>query len=95
MRGELGPARRTLSAGLELARRLDILSMQVDCAASLAVVADYDSDLEQALEHCRFLLGRWEQSEDHHYAIWGLRVAASLFAQRRVQRGGPRLPPGD
>ena len=55
--------------------------MQVDCAASLAVVADYDSDLEQALEHCRFLLGRWERSEDHHYAIWGLRVAACLFAR--------------
>ena len=81
VRGELGPARRTLSAGLQLARRLDVLSMQVDCAASLAVVADYDSDLEQALEHCRFLLGRWERSEDHHYAIWGLRVAACLFAR--------------
>jgi DNA-binding NarL/FixJ family response regulator len=81
LRGELGPARRHLTAGLELARRLDVFSMQVDCAASLAVVADYDSDPGEALERCRFLLTRWEQSEDHHYAVWGLRFAASLFAQ--------------
>jgi DNA-binding CsgD family transcriptional regulator len=81
LRGELGPARRHLTAALEAARRLDILSMQVDCAASLAIVADFDNDGAQALEHCRFLLGRWEQSEDHHYAVWGLRLAASLFAQ--------------
>jgi predicted ATPase/DNA-binding CsgD family transcriptional regulator len=81
LRGELGPARRHLLAGLESARRLDILSMQVDCSASLAVVADYDGDSDAALERCRFLVARWEQSEDHHYAVWGLRLAASLFAQ--------------
>jgi DNA-binding CsgD family transcriptional regulator len=81
VRGALGPARRHLTAGLESARRLDILSMQVDCAASLALVADFDTDPEEALERCRFLLSRWEQSEDHHYAVWGLRLAASLFAQ--------------
>jgi DNA-binding CsgD family transcriptional regulator len=81
LRGELGPARRVLTAGLESARRLDILSMQVDCAASLALVADYDREQGEALERCRFLLTRWEESEDHHYAVWGLRFGASLFAQ--------------
>jgi DNA-binding CsgD family transcriptional regulator len=81
LRGELGPARRHLSAGLELARRLDVFSMQVDCAASLALVADFDSEQDEALERCRFVLGRWEESEDHHYAVWGLRLAGSLFAQ--------------
>ena len=81
MRGELGPARRQLTAALETARRLDIFSMQVDCAASLALVADFDSNSEEALERCGFVLSRWEQSEDHHYAVWGLRLAASLFAQ--------------
>jgi DNA-binding NarL/FixJ family response regulator len=81
MRGELGPARRILSSGLQLARRLDVFSMQVDCAASLAVVADYDGDSDGALEQCRFVVARWEESEDHHYAIWGLRLAALLFAR--------------
>jgi ATP/maltotriose-dependent transcriptional regulator MalT len=55
--------------------------MQVDCASSLAVVADYDCDREGALEQCRFVVSRWEESEDHHYAIWGLRLSALLFAQ--------------
>ena len=81
IRGELGPARRHLTAGFDAARRLDILSMQVDCAASLAIVADYDNDRDEALKRCRFLLARWEESEDHHYAVWGLRLAGSLFAQ--------------
>ena len=81
IRGELGPARRVLTAGLEAARRLDILSMQVDCAAALALVADYDGRPDEALERCHFLLERWERSEDHHYAVWGLRLAAALLAQ--------------
>ena len=81
LRGELGPARRHLTEGLELARRLDLFSTQVDCAASLALVADFDSDEGEALERSRFLLGRWGESEDRHYAVWGLRLAASLFAQ--------------
>ncbi|HEX7293099.1 MAG TPA: AAA family ATPase, partial [Solirubrobacterales bacterium] len=85
IRGELGPARRHLSAGLETARRLDIFSMQVDCASSLAMVADFDSNLDEAVERCRFVLDRWEESEDHHYAVWGLRAAACLFA--RAERG--------
>ena len=80
LRGELGPARRALSACFHSASRLDILSMQVDCAAAQALVADYDSDPGEALERCRFLLSRWEESEDHHYAVWALRVAACLFA---------------
>ena len=80
-RGELGPARRLLSASFDTARQLDVLSMQVDCAASLALAADYDSDPDEALARCRFLLSRWEESEDHHYAVWGLRLAAGLFAQ--------------
>ena len=65
------------TAGLRLARRLDVFSMQVDCAASLAVVADYDGDGDEAVERSRFILNRWEESEDHHYAIWGLRSAAA------------------
>jgi ATP/maltotriose-dependent transcriptional regulator MalT len=81
IRGELGPAGRHLTAGLEIARRLDIFSMQVDCASSLAMVADFDSNLDEAIERGRFVLERWEESEDHHYAVWGLRASACLFAR--------------
>ena len=31
--------------------------------------------------HCRFLLERWARSEDHHYAVWGLRWASCFFAR--------------
>ena len=32
--------------------------------------------------HCRALLDRWERSEDHHYAVKGLRWGAAFFARR-------------
>ena len=38
------------------------------------------------MERCRFLLSRWEQSEDHHYAVWGLRLCRRRCSRRR---GGP------
>ena len=37
-------------------------------------------------ERCRFLLARWEASEDHHYAVWGLRWAASYLARQGAVR---------
>ena len=54
--------------------------MSVDSAAALAWVAAYAGDLPTAAEHCRAVLARWERSEDHHYAVWGLRTAAWIFA---------------
>ena len=54
--------------------------MQVDSIAALAWLAALDGDADEARSHCRFLLERWERSEDHHYAVWGLRLAATLFA---------------
>ena len=73
-------------AGLENARRLDIFSMQVDCAASLALIADYDGDTTEAIERSRFVLARWEQSEDHHYAVWGLRAVGIAVRPERASR---------
>ena len=49
-------------------------------AASLACVEEQTGDYEAAAEHCRFVLDRWERSEDRHYAVWGLRWAACFFA---------------
>ena len=44
--------------------------------------------------YCRELLARWEESEDHHYAVWGMRWAASYFAQRAERDGRQRLRRG-
>jgi DNA-binding CsgD family transcriptional regulator len=80
-RGEWAAARPLLVQCLDTATRLDIVSMSVDSAAALAWVEEHEGDLEHAHEHCRFLLERWARSEDHHYAVWGLRWASCFFAR--------------
>ena len=49
---------------------------------------------DEAAEHCRSLLARWEESEDHHYAVWGLRWAAVVLRPRRRPRRRPCLRRG-
>jgi ATP/maltotriose-dependent transcriptional regulator MalT len=80
-RGDLRAARPLLVRCLDTAASLDVVSMQVDSAAALAFVEEQEGGLDAAHEHCRFLLERWQRSEDHHYAIWGLRWAACFFAR--------------
>jgi DNA-binding CsgD family transcriptional regulator len=80
-RGDLRRARPLLQRSIDTAVRLDVVSMQVDSAAALAWVEERHGAVEAATEQCRFLLERWQRSEDHHYAIWGLRWAASFLAR--------------
>jgi ATP/maltotriose-dependent transcriptional regulator MalT len=64
----------------ETAARLDVVSMECDSAAALAWLAAQEGDAQRAEEHCRTVLARWERSQDHHYAVWGLRWAAGWLA---------------
>lgn len=80
-RGEWDAARPLLAQCHETGTRLDVVSMSVDSAAALAVVAEHDGELDTARDHCRFVLERWQRSEDHHYAVWGLRWAACFHAR--------------
>jgi DNA-binding CsgD family transcriptional regulator/tetratricopeptide (TPR) repeat protein len=80
-RGDLHTARPLLARCLATASRLDVISMAVDAAAALAWLEERAGDREHAHEHCRFLLERWSRSEDHHYAVWGLRWAACFWAR--------------
>jgi DNA-binding NarL/FixJ family response regulator len=79
-RGDSAAARPLLESGLNLSRSLNVLSMSVDCAAALAWLEAEEGAAEAAAEHCRFVLDRWERSEDVHYSVWGLRFAATQFA---------------
>jgi DNA-binding CsgD family transcriptional regulator len=83
-RGRPERARPLLERCLETATRLDVVSMLCDSAAALAWLADGERDHERAHELCRLVLERWSRSEDHHYAVWGLRWAAC-----RLARNGP------
>jgi ATP/maltotriose-dependent transcriptional regulator MalT len=80
-RGRRDEARPLLERCLETAIRLDVVSMLCDSAAALAWLADADGDGERAHELCRLVLERWTRSDDHHYAVWGLRWSASWLAR--------------
>ena len=81
-RGESSAARPLLVQCLDTASRLDVVSMTVDSAAALAWLDEHEGDVDRALGHCRFVLERWARSEDHHYAVWGLRWASCFFARQ-------------
>jgi DNA-binding CsgD family transcriptional regulator len=78
--GRYGAARRMLTSCLTVATREAHYNMTVDSTAALARVAAAEGDAEEAGRHCRELLARWAGSDDHHYAIAGLRWASSFFA---------------
>ena len=75
---------------LATATRLDVVSMGVDSAAALGWIDAHAGDLTAAAEHCRGVLERWERSEDHHYAVWGLRAAAWVVRHARRPRARAR-----
>jgi DNA-binding CsgD family transcriptional regulator len=80
-RGRPREAFPLLTRSFEAATELSVMSMQCDTAAGLAWLFAQQGDDERALEYCQVLLERWEGSEDHHYAVWGLRWASGWLAQ--------------
>lgn len=80
-RGRPRTALELLTRCLDAATNLNVVSMQCDSAAALAWLFAQEGDDERALTYCRLLLERWEGSEDHHYAVWGLRWACGWLGQ--------------
>jgi DNA-binding NarL/FixJ family response regulator len=80
--GKLASARRMLSASRSVSSSVGHYNMFMDSTTSLAYVAAAEGAEEEAAEHCRTLLARWEESEDHHYAVWGIRWATAFFARQ-------------
>jgi DNA-binding NarL/FixJ family response regulator len=85
--GRLSSARRLLASCQAVASKLGHYNMTVDSTAGLAAVAAYEGRSDEAAAHCRALLGRWEQSDDHHYAISGLRWGAAFLARQGDRAG--------
>jgi DNA-binding NarL/FixJ family response regulator len=80
--GRISSARRLLSSCLAVASKVGHYNMTIDSTHALAVVAATAGDDDEAAEHSRALLARWERSDDHHYALSGLRWAVAFFARR-------------
>jgi DNA-binding CsgD family transcriptional regulator len=78
--GRFGSARRLLTSSLTAALRERHYNMTIDTTGALARVSAAEGDTEQAADHCRSLLMRWADSDDHHYAIAGLRWGSTFFA---------------
>ena len=85
--GKLSSARRLLSSSLATAARLSHYNMTVDTTSALARVAAAEGADDEARERCRALLARWQDSDDHHYAIGGIRWAATFYAARGDRDG--------
>jgi DNA-binding CsgD family transcriptional regulator len=88
--GKLTSGRRMLGSSLASSVPLGHFHMWVDSTAAMAYVAAAEGAEEEAVSHCRALLERWEQSEDHHFCIWGLHWASG-FLGGRGDRAGVRV----
>lgn len=79
--GKLSSARRLLSASRAVSAEVGHYNMYCDSTTALAIVAAAEGLEDEAATRTRELLARWEESEDHHYAVWGIRWAASWLAR--------------
>lgn len=80
--GKLSSARRLLTASRAVSSSVRHYNMYVDSTTGLAIVAAAENLEDEVAARCRELLTRWEESEDHHYAVWGIRWAVSWFARQ-------------
>ena len=79
-RGQPRHARALLLESAALSQRIELAAMELMASWGLALLDDLSGEPAAAAEHCRAMLGRWEQIEDRHYAIAPLRWAVTLFA---------------
>jgi DNA-binding CsgD family transcriptional regulator len=78
--GKYASARRLLTSSLASAATVRHYNMTVDTTGGLARVAAAENAPDEAREHCHAILRRWQESDDHHYAVGGLRWGAAFFA---------------
>jgi DNA-binding NarL/FixJ family response regulator len=79
--GRFSAGRRLLTSSLSQSSRLAHYNMAVDSTAALAFAAAAEGAHDEAVEHCRAILARSEASDDHHYALSGLRWSAAYLAR--------------
>lgn len=78
-RGQTHRAQPLLLAAAALARQIELAAVELLAAWGLALLHELNGAPDMAAEQCRFMLSRWEQIEDCHYAVPALRWAVSFF----------------
>jgi ATP/maltotriose-dependent transcriptional regulator MalT len=79
--GKLSAARRLLTPSFAAASHIRHYNMSIDTTLSLARVAAAEGADDEVRERLRALMDRWRDSDDHHYAVPGLRWAATFYAR--------------
>ncbi|HET6174797.1 MAG TPA: AAA family ATPase [Gaiellales bacterium] len=79
-RGERRPARLRAMEAAPVVRQLNVLGAQMECSWTFARLELLEGSDEAALEHCRDVVRRWEESEDLHYSLNALAWASGVFA---------------
>jgi DNA-binding CsgD family transcriptional regulator len=80
--GRLSSARRLSTSALAGAKQFGHYDMTVFATATLARLAAAEGNEPEASARCRELLARWEESEDRHYAVSGLRWSVTFSVSR-------------
>jgi DNA-binding NarL/FixJ family response regulator len=80
MRGQPRLAQPLLLEAAALAHQIELAAMELLAAWGLALLDELNGAYDTVAERCRFILSRWEQIEDCHYAVPALRWAVSFFA---------------
>lgn len=80
LRGQVSRGHPLLLDAAALGRQIELAPVELLSAWGLALAAESNGANQAAAEQCRFILGRWEQVEDVHYAVPALRWSVSFFA---------------
>ena len=81
-RGEIKQARRNLNESIELARRHDILAVELISTWALALLLEEDGDDDGASTNYIRVLDLRDRCDDRHDALLGLVTASTFFATR-------------
>ena len=80
LRGQARLARPLLLESAALARQVELAAMELLAAWGMAMVDELNGAYDRAAERARFVLSRWQQVEDIHYAVPALRWVVTFFA---------------
>ena len=78
-RGQVKGARVLLDKALAQAHRNEVATLELLCLWGLALAHEFEGAYGAAAEQYRYLLERWEETEERHYVVPALRNAATFF----------------
>jgi ATP/maltotriose-dependent transcriptional regulator MalT len=81
VRGQTRRARPLLLESASLARHIELAAMELNAAWGHALTDQAAGAPASAAERCRWILERWQRTEERHYVVPPLRWATTLLAE--------------